>query len=246
MRCSPVLYEPINRPKPAADGVWIVDGPAIRFMGLPFPTRMTLVRLEDGALFVHSPIALDEGLKARIDALGRVAHLVAPNPIHYWWVGEWKAAYPRAVVWAAPGMDKRLARRGAAAERILEDRPPPDWAREIDQLLVRSAAMAEAVFFHRPSRTLILTDLIENFEPGRIPCAPLRALARLAGNLDPDGKAPIDMRLSFLGRRRAARAAVGRMIAWGPERVVLAHGRWYRENGTAELKRAFRWLGPLD
>ena len=32
------------------------------------------------------------------------------------------------------------------------------------------------------------------------------------------------------------------MIALDPERVIIAHGRWYDANGTEELKRAFRWL----
>jgi hypothetical protein len=32
------------------------------------------------------------------------------------------------------------------------------------------------------------------------------------------------------------------MIGWNPERVVLAHGRWYEKNGAAELRRAFGWL----
>lgn len=35
------------------------------------------------------------------------------------------------------------------------------------------------------------------------------------------------------------------MIEWNPERVIMAHGRWYEHDGVAELKRAFRWLGPL-
>jgi hypothetical protein len=32
------------------------------------------------------------------------------------------------------------------------------------------------------------------------------------------------------------------MLGWDPERIVLAHGRWYEANGSAELRRAFRWV----
>lgn len=39
-----------------------------------------------------------------------------------------------------------------------------------------------------------------------------------------------------------AAACLERMLAWKPERVVLAHGRWYDHDGSAELRRAFRWL----
>jgi hypothetical protein len=32
------------------------------------------------------------------------------------------------------------------------------------------------------------------------------------------------------------------MIGWAPERIILAHGRWYPRDGVAELERAFRWV----
>ena len=44
---------------------------------LPFTTRMTVIRLPDGGLWLHSPTPLDDGLRAAIDALGPVAHIVA-------------------------------------------------------------------------------------------------------------------------------------------------------------------------
>lgn len=70
----------------------------------------------------------------------------------------------------------------------------------------------------------------------------LRWLVRASGNVHPDGKAPIDMQLSFIGRRRELRRTVQRMIDWEPERIILAHGRCYADDGVAELRRAFRWI----
>lgn len=101
--------------------------------------------------------------------------------------------------------------------------------------------MSEFEFFHLASRTLILTDLIENFEPEKLNVG-MRWLARVGGVLDPDGKTPCDMRLTFLRNKDQIRATIQTMISWKPERIVIAHGRWYDSNGVAELKRAFRWL----
>ena len=101
--------------------------------------------------------------------------------------------------------------------------------------------MTEFVFFHRASRTLILTDLIENFEPRKLGFF-MRLLTRLGGVRDPDGQMPRDMRLTFRKHRDGLAKAVRQMIDWGPERIVLAHGRWYDRDGTAELERAFRWV----
>ena len=55
-------YEPLNTLKPVAPDIWVIDGPAIRFYGLPFSTRATVVRLAGGDLWVHSPTALTEAL----------------------------------------------------------------------------------------------------------------------------------------------------------------------------------------
>jgi hypothetical protein len=138
-------------------------------------------------------------------------------------------------------------RERAAAKRVtlridadLGGAAPPDWAAELEQHLVAGSRIhREVVFFHRASRTLILTDLIENFEPQLMP-AWTRPLLRLAGICHPDGKPALDLRLTF--RRSALRASVERLLAWEPERVILAHGRCYKRDGAAELRRAFRWL----
>jgi hypothetical protein len=239
-----IPYAPLNTLKPVAEDVWIVDGPEIRYgaMGLkiPFPTRMTIVRLHDGGLFVHSPIAPDDALFAAVEALGPVAHLIAPSTIHYWWVPDWQARYPRARVHGVPGL-VRSAKRPLAVDAELGDAPPLAWAGEIDQVLFTGDVVTEADFFHRASSTLVLTDLIENFEPVRVKSRWLRWLVRAAHVADPHGSAPYDMRLTFLRHKKTMRAGVRRMLAWNPQRVILAHGRWYERDGAAELARAFAW-----
>ncbi len=242
------LYEPVNTLKPVADNVWIVDGPEIQmsypylsFFKVPFPTRMTVVRLGDGSLWLHSPTPLTDDLAAAIDALGRVAFLVAPNLLHFWWIGDWKARYVQARAYAAPGTRKRAEKRFTGFDADLTDAPPPEWRGEFAQVMVPGSYMTEAVFFHRASHTLILTGLIENFEPDRFSKRWLRLACQWSGCCDPDGRAPIDLRSTFLRHRGAVRQAVRRMLEWQPERVILAHGRWYPQNATAELKRAFRW-----
>jgi hypothetical protein len=239
----PVAYEPLNALKPVTENVWIVDGPEIRFgppgLKMPFPTRMTILRLA-GGLFVHSPTELTAGLQAGVDALGAVRWIVGPNRIHYWWIPQWRDAFPAADVFLAPRI------REQAGAHIDFDTLPLDraggypWDGEIATLPVAGGYMTEVEFFHRASRTLILTDLIENFEPRKLTFW-MRLLTWLGGVQDPHGSMPRDMRVSFSDKAQLRRA-VETMIGWAPERVILAHGRWYETNGTAELERAFRWL----
>ncbi len=243
------LYEPINTLKPVAPDIWIADGPVVRMaaplgMSAPFPTRMTIVRLHDGGMWCHSPIAPDEGLFEAIDALGPVRHLVSPNLLHYASIAAWKRRYPDARAWASPGVRRRAASQKIEApfDADLADAPPEAWKREIDQVRFRgSRAIEEFVFFHRASATVILADLVENFEARKLTRG-MRWIARFGGVLDPDGKTPLDMRATFSGRKPVARGCFERIMAWHPRRAILAHGRWYAENAEAELQRAFRWL----
>ena len=88
----------------------------------------------------------------------------------------------------------------------------------------------------------MLADLIENFEPHKVGSLALRWLTKLGGVAAPDGQTPRDLRATFARQRPAMKAAVERMIAWNPERVIIAHGRWFETEGAAELRRSFRWL----
>lgn len=235
-------YEPLNTLKPVAEGLWLIDGPVVRSAGFPFSTRATVVRLANGDLWVHSPTALTDALRAEITALGPVRHLVAPNWIHYTHVPGWQAAFPDAILWAAPGVAERAAQKGVQLriDRDLQwDGPEAEWAGQLRQIIVRgSKTHREAVFFHEASRTLILTDLIEAIETAKIP-AMFRPWVWLNGIDDTDGKLPPLLRWTFRDKTALAED-IETLISWAPLRVILSHGRWYDRNGAGELERAFR------
>ncbi len=237
-------YAPLDAPKQVADDVWIVDGPSIRFGGfglkIPFPTRMTLVRLPGDRLFVHSPTELTPQLRQAVERIGEPLWLVAPNRIHYWWLPDWHRAFPGAQPWLAPRVREQAGARIDFEAMLLEGAGGYPWDDAIAGLPVAGRYMTEFVFFHRASRTLLLADLIENFEARTLDGWWMPLLVRLGGALDPHGSMPRDMRLTY--PREVLRAALATMLSWEPERVVLAHGRWYERDGAAELERAFAWL----
>ena len=241
-----VAYQPINTLKPVCDDVWIVDGPTIRF-GMPwpkmsFPTRMTIVRIGARDLFVHSPTEAAPSLLREIEAIGAPRWIVGPNRIHYWWTPDWRKAFPQAQVYLAPRTAEQAGERVDFDHLTLDRDQGYPWDGAIATLPVTGSFMTEVEFFHRASRTLILTDFIENFERRRLGSLWMRLLAWFGGVLDPDGSMPRDMRLTFRNQRAELKAAIETMIGWDPERVIIAHGRWYRRDGAAELRRAFRWL----
>lgn len=243
------LYQPINLYKPFSEGIGIVDGslvymsyPGISFFKIPFPTRMTVVKLTNGDLWLHSPISYEEGLARNLLAMGTVRHIVSPNKIHYSHIGAWKDAFPNAITWASPGVRERAQSQGIAVhfDRDLTQKPPEFWRDDLLQTVIPGSFMDEVVFFHKASRTLILADGIENFELDRIK-QPYRFLVWAAGAYHPRGQMPIDLRLTFRPKKREVREAITEIISWNPSRIILSHGRCIEHNVEAALRFAFRW-----
>ena len=138
------------------------EGENVSFFGIPYPTRSVIARLENGDLWVWSPVKLTADLRAEVDRLGSVRHLVSPNKLHHLYLQEWKAAYPGASLWGPQSTIKK--RSDLSFREALKDGPPPEWLPDIDQAWFRgSFAMDEIVFLHRPSATAIIADLIQTF-----------------------------------------------------------------------------------
>jgi hypothetical protein len=227
------------------DGVWLAEGGLVSFYGIPYPTRCVVIRLPGEVLWIWSPVALTPTLKAEIEALGAVAHLVSPNKLHHLFLQDWKSAFPQAKLW---GPQTTIGKRGDLAfEPALRDEPPPEWAEEIDQVWYRGSPLLDEIeFFHKASGTAILADISQNFSESFLRDHwnwLARQAARLAGMTEGTGYGPLELRLTTVNRSQA-RAAVRKMLDWAPRRVVMAHGEWRRATGVDYLKQAFRWLNP--
>jgi hypothetical protein len=116
-----------------------------------------------------------------------------------------------------------------------------DWSGDIDQVVVRGNRITtEVVFFHRKSRTVIFTDLIQHFDAGWF--TGWRALvARLDLLTAPEPTVPRKFRIAFFDRG-VARAALHQILAWPAEKVIMAHATPIERDGRAFIARSFKWL----
>lgn len=220
--------------------LWIADGPVVTAAaGFHYPTRMAVIRLSGNELVVWSPVRLTDALRAAVAALGEVRYLVAPNTLHHTFLGDWQRAYPTADVLAPPGL--REKRQDIRFDRDLGGAPIAGWADNIELVVMPGNRITtEVVCFHRPSRTAIFTDLLQQFPPGWF--KGWRGLvARLDLMVADEASVPRKFRVAF-SDKRAARAALERILAWHPEKVLMAHGRPVSADGEAVLRRAFGWL----
>jgi hypothetical protein len=238
-------YPPLNALKPVAEGIWIVDSGPFRVAGLiSVPVRMTVARLNNGVMWLHSPTKWSEGLQRNVERLGPIRHLIVPNPFHWSFVREWQAHCPDARVAAAERTKSRWIARwhGPTIDCEIGDGPHPDWSGDFDQVMVRGRFLfRETVFFHRASRTAILTDLVVNLDADKVPVWQ-RAGVSAVGSMGPRGKAPFYARMAYRMNRAQAAPAVARLIAMNPERVIFSHGQWYTHDGAARLAASLRWL----
>lgn len=220
--------------------VWVAEAP-LRFFGLEVGARMTVLRLPDQTLLLHSPIAPTATLVREVEALGRVSHLVAPNLLHHLFVGEWQRTRPDVRVYVAPGLEAK--RPDLKIAGVLGDAPEPGWAGTLDQIVVDGYPFAnEVVFFHRPSRTLIATDLAFNVGPGNAPLTRLAfRLMRSYGRLSPSW-----IERMLIRDRQTFRRSLERILEWPFERVVVAHGAVSETGGRDELVRGYAFILQAD
>lgn len=221
--------------QPFGEEIWIADD-WLRTLGMTIPVRMTVVRLDNRRLFIHGPLALSPHLRMQLDALGDVHCVIAPNRFHHFFAGDY-AAYPEARLYLAPGLERK--RTDLHYEALLGDTAPAAWSGQIDQLLFAAApVLNEVVFFHRTSRTLILTDLALNVH--HTPSRPARWYFRVNGVY---GRLNQSRLLRLLIRDRpAARRAAERMLQWDIERILMAHGQPITAGGKEALRGLFGWL----
>jgi hypothetical protein len=222
-----------------AKNVWIADGPFVRALGVPFPTRMIVVKLSDGSLWINSPVPVPRKKLDSIAGSGPVRYLVAPTRMHVWRLEEWHELFPEAELWGPPQIPNEFKRLPFAG--ILGDAPPQAWAEDLDQLIFKGNFFIDEVFFlHKESRTVILADFIQSHRlvKGR---PLLNALFKLSGVAYPNGGVPFDIRLSTTNRHFARRSFV-KLDSWDFDKLIIAHGVCVEKEAKPFVGRAFRWL----
>lgn len=204
--------------------------------GIVLPTAMTAVRQDDGALVLLAPLALDAPTRRQLAALGPVATVVAPNSFHYLFAAEYAAAFPAGRTYLAPGLPARVPTCPPGIE--LGDAVRPAWDATLDHLVFGPVdGLAEVVFLHRPTATLVLTDLAMNLTAFTRPLD--RWLWRASG-IPPRFGPSRTARLTFLRDRRLAAERLAAILRWEFDRIVVTHGEPIERDGRRAFTDAFR------
>jgi len=220
-----------------APEVWTLQRP-LNLIGVDFGARMTIVRLKSGGLFLHSPIRLSSDTKEFCNKLGPVEYVIAPNTMHHLFISAYFTEYPAAIFLAPENLIKMLP--NLKFTRALSHAAESGYQDVMEQSFVEGTRpkFDEMIFFHRPSRTLIVTDLLFNLPP------PQGLWQKLFFSLNHmgDGPAPSRLMRFMLHDRVRVRRTVEWMLERQPENLILSHGNIVRGNASEVIKRAFAWL----
>ncbi|MGB0562832.1 MAG: DUF4336 domain-containing protein [Spirulinaceae cyanobacterium] len=225
-----------------APDLWVATQP-LRFLGLEVGSRMTVVRLPNQDLVLISPIELQPDEIEELNALGSVRHIIAPNRFHHLSIGSTQTLYPEAKVWGVPGLPEK--RPDLVFDRLLEQ--PGNFADTLDYLPFQGVAVIlptgiqpvnENVFFHRPSQTLILTDIAFNFTEENTLLT--RLVARAIGSYNTLRPS----RLEKWGTRdkAAVAASVEQVLKWDFDRVIPGHGAVVESGGKTQFAEGYAWF----
>ena len=216
-----------------APDLWVANRGFVNELGA-ITSRMTAIRLSNGRLLIHSPVPLEAALRAAVEDLGPVTALLAPNLYHHLFIAEWKSAFPKARVFGVAGLAAKCRNINFDAE--LGAGSPNDWADEVDQLAIGGVpSYGDVVFFHRASRTLLVSDLVFNYTPAQAAQDPGAA----------DGLGPHRRVRVATTDASALRESVDRILQWPFDRVVVGHGDVVETGGHARFRDGFAYLRAI-
>ena len=216
--------------------IWVLEKD-VRFAGIPLPHTMTVIRLPANGLFVHSPTILDSATAESLASLGAIDSIVWPSWWHDLYLRDYAAAYPQAKLFGAPVLVDW--NRSLPSLRVL-DTNASLWAPCLDQLYVDRMRLFldEFVFFHRPSRSLIVADLAFNLAESR---GRFTRWSFAAVGAYPGCNIPWFYRMAPMDRKYL-RDKIEIILDWDFDRLIVGHGNVVPTRGKDALRNAYRWL----
>lgn len=209
---------------------------ALKFGPISVTTRMTVVRLRDGSLWVHSPISPTSDLIQELHGVGSVRYVVAPNKAHHLFFLDFLKANPLAQGFIAAGLESKRPDLGRFPQ-VSQEVP---WGSEIQGFFIEGLPILnETVWFHSDTGTLILTDLLFCISAAN------RGMSGLVAKvLGVHGKLGMSRTMKLATRDKQALAqSVLPLLSLPVQRVVVAHDQIITEQPMAKLRQAFAWLG---
>lgn len=215
-----------------AENLWQLQFP-LTLLGANMQRHVTVIRLSSGAVVIHSTGPFAPADVAAISALGRVGWVTDVMLRHETFAKQGREAFPAATFLGPAGFSKAA---GFPVEPLLP--APAEWGEELRVIRLDGLpSMEEHAFFHAPSRTLIVADLLFNRDPHESWWTRL-LMSLVAGRKDGPG---VSRAVRAAVKDKAAfQRSLGTIRAWDFDRIIVGHGRVVPKGGKAQFVEALR------
>lgn len=208
----------------------------LKLLGADLRRVVTIIRLRSGKLIIHSTAPFTHGDVAAIRALGEPGWLLDGILRHDTFAKEGRAAFPIIPYLAPPGFSTVV---GFATEPIVP--APSDWTGEVLALEIQGAPEArDTALLHVPSRTLILTELVFNFDDHQPLWTELLLRVAIGGQHSPGMTRPFKSGIKDVD---AFRTSMAEIMGWDFDRVIVGHGDVIETDGKARLRAGLAAAG---
>ncbi|HEV2805697.1 MAG TPA: hypothetical protein VGW57_12290 [Chthoniobacterales bacterium] len=206
-----------------------------RVLGIDFRRNVTLLRLSDGRVVVHSTAPFGVEDIAAIRSFGEPAWLLDATLMHDTFAKEGRAALPELPYLAPAG----FAEVSGLPTALLSP-APPEWGDEIEVIKIEGTRKNEHALFHRSSRTLVVADVFFSMPPEtqgwpRFFARHFMRLPRLFG-------ISAFFRL-IINDRPAFERSVNRLVELEFEKLIVAHWEPVVRDAKATVQWALRDFG---
>lgn len=221
--------------KPIAENLWLLEYP-LSVLGTRHGRNVTVIRLSSGKLVIHSMAPFPTSDIESIRALGEPAWLLESMLLHDTYAAEGRSIFPDIPFLGPPGFGEIVKFPVAPLFPA-----PEEWSGEIEVIPIRGAPkLEEHAVLHIPSRTLIVADLIFNFDPAEKGWD--RFFHRhIAGFRRYPGMSRV-FRL-FIKDRNAFRESISKILSKDFDRIIVGHGHVIETDGKNLLQRGLKDAG---
>lgn len=236
--------------------------PFLRFSRIKIGGRGTLVKLQTGNVAVFSPVALTPSVKEKVQSLGPIKYIVAPDIEHHIFISTWAKEFPNAEVIGMEGLPEKRegdpATKGTKFSHVfsqknkLDLKITPEFDAEFSYEYFHSHGNKELVFLHKPSRTMIEADLIfnlpatEQFSRTGVDASSGFLTKLFGGIMHTHGDMIWQKRFLWYAAGSKDRAGFAesakRINAWDFDRVIPCHGDVIEIGGKSIVQKATAWF----
>lgn len=205
----------------------------VRMPLVSLTARSTLVPLKNNKFVLISPVKFDESQRSELLKANPEA-IISPSCFHHLFVKAAHDYLPEAKLYGAPGLQRKRA--DIKWDGILDPKSWP-YQDELTAVFIEGAPkINEVVFYHRDSKTLIVTDLLFNLR--NLKSLPEKLVYGLMGTFN---NPAVSRLVKLLAKdRKALKKSLKKMLELDFDRLVMAHGEIIPTGGKKIMTDALR------